>query len=278
MRVIPTNLRNDIMAGTIANCIKITLKAGTVYGYTDCDTTLIVDGVSYVPSPGLQKVKMTLTNNAEVSNQEFGSAWVDAPESDLKGGKFDSAEVEVAWVSWKNPSYGRLVVFTGQLGEITWTEDGFKADIVSSMKNLTKNIGTVFSANCRHALFSTAEVGKVGYCGIDKSAYTFSGSVGAVSVAKWKFTISGVSKPDGYFDNGYVKFTSGLNNNLSAIIKNQTGNLIELFLPTAFVIAPGDTFQIFAGCDLTLATCRDKFNNVNNFGGFPHIQPDVNYR
>lgn len=278
MRAVSTNLRNDILNGTIANCIKITLTSGTVFGYTDHDQQLTVDGVAYVPAPALQKVRMTMTNNAEVSNQEFGSAWVEVPEDDLKAGKFDSATIEVSWASWKNPSYGRLVVFTGLLGEITWSEEGFKADVVSFMKNLGKNIGTVFTANCRHSLFSTASPGGVGYCGIDKTAFTFTGSVASVTVPKWKFNISGVSKPDGYFSNGYVKFTGGLNNGLSAVIKEHTGNLIELFLPTAFVIAPGDTFQIFAGCDLTLATCRDKFNNVANFGGFPHIQADVNYR
>lgn len=36
-------------------------------------------------------------------------------------------------------------------------------------------------------------------------------------------------------------------------------------------IAAGDTFTVTAGCDKTFATCHDRFDNVVNFRGFPHI-------
>jgi uncharacterized phage protein (TIGR02218 family) len=36
-------------------------------------------------------------------------------------------------------------------------------------------------------------------------------------------------------------------------------------------IEVGDTFDITAGCDKRLETCRDRFSNVVNFGGFPHM-------
>jgi uncharacterized phage protein (TIGR02218 family) len=39
----------------------------------------------------------------------------------------------------------------------------------------------------------------------------------------------------------------------------------------ALPIAPGDTFAVTAGCDKRFATCRDRFDNVLNFRGFPHI-------
>ena len=273
MRTVSTNLMNEILKGKIANLMRIELKNGTTYGYTDYDSNLVVEGVTYVPAPGLQKVNMTLTANAEVSNQELSTAWVDAPDDELKGGLFDSATIEVAWCAHKHPEYGRLVVFTGQLGEITWTEEGFKADIVSYMKNLELNLGNTFTANCRHALFSTAQVGQVGYCGVNKTSFTFNGSVGTVGTPKWSFTTS-LGQADGYFTNGMIKFTSGNNAGLSAMIKVHSGGVITLALPTAFTFAPGDTFEIVAGCDKTLDTCKNKFNNVLNFGGFPHITPD----
>ena len=273
MRTVSTDLKNEIMNGTISNLIRIELKDGTEYGYTDFDTALTVDGVTYVVAPGLQKVNMTLTANAEVSNQELSSAWVDAPEADLKGGLFDSATIEVAWCSWKHPEFGRLIVFTGQLGEITWTEEGFSADIVSYMKNLELNVGNTFTANCRHSLFSVPEVGMVGGCGINKASYTFTGTVSAVGTPKWTFN-STLIQADGYFTNGSIKFTSGNNAGLSAMIKTHSAGLLTLALPTAFTFAVGDTFEIVGGCDKTLETCKNKFNNVLNFGGFPHITPD----
>jgi hypothetical protein len=33
----------------------------------------------------------------------------------------------------------------------------------------------------------------------------------------------------------------------------------------------GDQFQLLPGCDRTLATCTNVFNNAIHFGGFPFI-------
>jgi uncharacterized phage protein (TIGR02218 family) len=278
MRNISADLQNDIMAGSIANCIKITLVNGTVHAYTDHNHNLTVDGVTYVPAAGLQKARYTLTADAQVSSQKFGSAWVDAPEADLRGGLFDLATVEVAWASWKNPQHGRLVTFTGQLGQISWTEAGFSADLVSFMKNLAKNVGIVFTSNCRHKLYGTGGPGYIGKCGVNAANYIVAGSISSVVLPKWRFLVVPFSQPDNYFTNGTITFTSGLNTGLSAVIKHHAGTAIDLFLPTAFLVAPGDTFTVQAGCDKTLATCGAKFNNVINFGGFPHISPDVNFQ
>ena len=45
----------------------------------------------------------------------------------------------------------------------------------------------------------------------------------------------------------------------------------ELWQAMPQPIAPGDTFIVTAGCDKRFATCRDRFTNVVNFRGFPHI-------
>jgi uncharacterized phage protein (TIGR02218 family) len=45
----------------------------------------------------------------------------------------------------------------------------------------------------------------------------------------------------------------------------------ELWETMPFDIAIGDTFDVTAGCDKSLATCRGRFNNVPNFRGFPYI-------
>lgn len=278
MRTINSNLQQEILNGSIANCIKITLANGTVHAYTDHNHNLTVGGVTYVPAPGLRKVNYILTSNAEVSNQQFGSAWVDAPESELRGGLFDQALVEVSYASWKHPEFGKLVTFTGQLGEITWSEAGFSADIVSFMKNLAKNVGAVFTSSCRHTMYGDSGPGFVGGCKVDPASFTFSGTVSSILTPKWRFNTSPLDKPDGYFSNGSITFTSGLNTGLSTVIKKHTGTLFELFLPTAFIIDPAATFTVRAGCDKTLNTCKNTFNNVVNYGGFPHIRPDVSFQ
>jgi uncharacterized phage protein (TIGR02218 family) len=282
MRNIPAALQTELSSVTprIARLVKITLKNNTIYSFTDHNENLIVGGITYVPAPGLTAFKFNATSDTQVSNQQLGTAWVTVPDEDLLGGRFDNARVEAFWCSWADVSAGTVKTFDGRIGELTWADEGFTADIMSFMKNLEKNIGYNYTPTCRHQLFSSVGPGKVGACQLSSAAYTFAGAIATVTIPKWKFVISGAAagKADGYYSNGVITFTSGLNTGLSATVKKQVGNNIELFLPTAFVADVGATFTIQAGCDKTLDTCRDKFNNIPNFGGFPHINTDVTFR
>ncbi|MFQ6016787.1 MAG: DUF2163 domain-containing protein [Kiloniellaceae bacterium] len=46
---------------------------------------------------------------------------------------------------------------------------------------------------------------------------------------------------------------------------------VTLFLPMPFDVQAGDPVTIRAGCDKQLATCRDAFDNIDNFRGEPHV-------
>ncbi len=46
---------------------------------------------------------------------------------------------------------------------------------------------------------------------------------------------------------------------------------IELWQRMSETIALGDQFRIVAGCDKQFSTCKEKFDNVANFRGFPHV-------
>jgi len=277
MRTISNDLKAEIKAGRIARLLKITCKNGDVYAFTDTDMPLVVDSVKYTPAPGLQSVKLTATSDVQISNQEIGAALSEIPEQDLIGGVFDSAEIIASWASWANPGAGKVDVFVGTLGEVTWDDRGFVADVVSNMKAMERIIGWQYTATCRHTLYGGPAAGKIGSCGVNPATFTFTGSVSSILTPKWRFTAS-LSQPDGYFSAGVLTWTTGNNAGLSVTVKRQTGAEFELFLPTAFTFAAGDTFSIKAGCDKTLETCKNKFNNLNNYGGFPHIQQDINFR
>jgi uncharacterized phage protein (TIGR02218 family) len=79
----------------------------------------------------------------------------------------------------------------------------------------------------------------------------------------------------GIFSRGKLTWTSGANAGLAVEVKanSAAGSVarISLFLPAPEPIEVGDTFSITAGCDKSFDTCRNRFDNVLNFGGFPHI-------
>lgn len=53
-------------------------------------------------------------------------------------------------------------------------------------------------------------------------------------------------------------------------ILDQTGTTLTLDVPFGTLTA-GDDLEIYAGCDHLVETCRDKFDNVLNFGAHPDL-------
>lgn len=53
---------------------------------------------------------------------------------------------------------------------------------------------------------------------------------------------------------------------------NLPSSVVEIELHTVVPgLKVGDAITVFAGCDLTLETCRNRFDNVVRFGGQPHL-------
>lgn len=281
MKTISNDLKQGIANGVIATFIKVTQAGGspfTILGYSDHDKELTFDSVVYKPSPALQKISMHLRNNAEVSNQEFLGTWtVDLDEDDLKNGLYDDASIDVFRADYTNVSAGTIIVFRGTLGMIQWTDEGFRADIHSLLRQLQRKIGLTYTAKCRHELYNQFGATNVGGCTLNSASFTYNSSVSSVT-NKLKFNIATISQADDWVANGKLTWTSGLNNGAEYTVKTFKSDVIELFLPTVFTINTSDTFTVLAGCDKTFTTCQNKFSNEINFGGFPHIKPEVNWK
>jgi uncharacterized phage protein (TIGR02218 family) len=284
MKTISASLKQAFVDGYRAVLVTLKLKDNTFKRYTDHDLPLTVSGFVYTPAPGLKRSNLTATVDDQVSNQEFASAWVDAPEADLLAGKFDNALIWVEFCAWNNTALGTVTIDKGQLGVIQWTGDGFRADVQSHMRNLSRNISFVFTAGCRHKLFSQFDSTHIGACTLNSSSYSYSGNVGVTtypSQASTKISYTGSLGANDNCTGGVLTFVSGLNAGLSFPIKQHIATpspTLEFFLPAPYAMANGNSFNITAGCDKTFATCKNKFNNVIHFGGFPHIQTEVTTR
>jgi hypothetical protein len=53
------------------------------------------------------------------------------------------------------------------------------------------------------------------------------------------------------------------------MIVSEWADGVELLAPVAIV--PATEVQLTVGCDHSTATCAARFNNLNNYGGFPAI-------
>lgn len=84
-----------------------------------------------------------------------------------------------------------------------------------------------------------------------------------------------------FFTNGKVTINDGDNAGLEREVKQFPGGsptgLFLLQLPFPYDIAPGASYTVHAGCQFRFAAdCIAKFDNGNNFRGFPHV-PGVDF-
>lgn len=113
-------------------------------------------------------------------------------------------------------------------------------------------------------------------CWLDKADFAYVSNVTAVDARRTMLTCpAAASKPDGYFTGGIIEMPGGA----LRYISNHVGNKIYLWRPAHEVVAAleaGAVFlQLFPGCDGSLNTCNDTFDNVDNNGAFYWI-PDIN--
>ncbi len=104
-------------------------------------------------------------------------------------------------------------------------------------------------------------------------ALTVSGTITSATNDRVFFDTSRL-EADGFFDQGKITFTSGLNIGRSMEVKSylNTGGQIDLVIPMVEAVQVGDAYTLHAGCSKDFQTaCKTKFDNTINFRAFPHV-------
>lgn len=112
-----------------------------------------------------------------------------------------------------------------------------------------------YQSLCNHVLYD-------GFCQLDKNTYKQAGLVNGESGN----TISVNGFIGTAFVGGYVQNEAG---NDYRMIIDHSGDTFTLLLPFRSIL--GETVTAFQGCDHSVQTCKTKFSNVVNFGGFPLV-------
>jgi uncharacterized phage protein (TIGR02218 family) len=273
MRAIPSALQAALDSGvaTLCRCWRLARNDGIVLGFTDHDEDISFDGVTHRAGTGFTASEATERLGLQVDGTELSGALADdsLAEADLAAGRYDGAGAEVWLVDWSAPA-SRMLLSAGVLGEVRREGASFVAELRSLADRLNRKSGALFTPACA-ADFGDAR------CGVDLDVPAVRG-VGAVAqlAGAAVFTASGLAGyADGWFTRGRLTFSSGANAGLAAEVKlhraDAAGVTLALWQAMPEPIASGDAFVVTAGCDKRFATCRDRFANVVNFRGFPHI-------
>ncbi len=273
MKTISASFQAHLDSGTttLCWCWRLTRRDGTAFGFTDHDRDVTFDGTTFEAAAGFSATEIKDAVGLSVDNLDVEGALQSGrlEEEQLSGGAFDDARVEIFRVNWQDPSQRVLLRF-GSLGEVKRTGQSFTAEVRGLAHYLGQPKGRLYQYAC------DADLGDA-RCGVDLAAAGVRGEgTIASSVSTRRFKASGLGAfPTSWFARGLATFTSGVNQGRAIEVKRHDlaagVATIELWQELPAAPAVGDTFQITAGCDKHLATCRDKFANVANFRGFPHM-------
>jgi uncharacterized phage protein (TIGR02218 family) len=221
---------------------------------------------------GIEPTELDISILAGGNDLLGGSSFADA----VRVGQFDGATVELdRFFAPPQPdgsgapttSLGAIVWFYGRVAE---TDVG-RSKIEMKVKSLLNLLAQqqmprrLYQAACTH-IFSDA------MCTFSRAsmAATITAQTGS-SQATIVTTLS--PSLSTLYDQGTIIATTGANAGQSRTIAQLSGGTISLLKAWLEPVAVGDGFQLLPGCDHTLATCQNTFNNLSHFGGFPYIPP-----
>lgn len=259
-----------------AECFTFTTTAGTPYRWTNYDVPIayngytfsaggpLVQGLKYKGTVGLEVDKQQLTIAARPTDLINGAPFLVA----LRDGAFDGAAIQRDRVFMSSPGgsvVGGVTLFKGFLSTVdsvgrTQATVTVASALVVLDYDMPRNL---FSPTCVHTLYDAG-------CGIPRGTFAASGAAGSGSTSNTVIWSGAATQ----HQQGSLVWTSGANANLRSTVRSvNTGTSLSLMYPLPFAPSAGDTFTVYAGCDHTQATCQSRFNNTNNFRGFPYVPP-----
>ncbi len=271
MRTLPPGLQAHLDSGTttLCHCWRVTLKSGEKLGFTDHDVDLNFEATVFEAHAGFTASSVESSLGFSVDNMEAEGALQSTKLDDtrLRAGDFDHAQIEVWRVNWQNVSQ-RVLLRKGHLGEVTTGNGAFTAEVRGLAHVLSQQKGRLFQFGC------DAELGD-GRCGANTSAAAFVDSGSVTSVETSAVMLSGIIFSEDWATRGTLRFNSGAGSGRTLGVKRQRkiGNVtrVEFWSAIPFTVVNGDAVQLVAGCDKQFSTCKLKFNNAENFRGFPHM-------
>jgi uncharacterized phage protein (TIGR02218 family) len=244
-------------------------RDGVTLGFTAHDRDLTLGSLRYRARPGLRPTRIQRSDTLEPDNVEVAGQLTDdaITDADLIAGRWDGAMLRISLLDWQQSGAVPLLLMRGSFGEVTRAGQQFRVDIIGTAAALSAPVAPRTSPTCRadfgghdcqislhrfrarHRLTASAA-----------DILTFAGLTSA--------TEAGSSAP---FAQGQLRWVDGALAGLRFDIAAQQGDAVQLLTIPAVPPAIGDRAELTQGCDKRFATCRDRFANVRNFRGEPHL-------
>lgn len=236
---------------------------GTTYWrYTSGQNDLVLNGNTYIAMP--------------ISNEGYSSSG--SPSDDALTLKI-AARAEVTQIYLGTPPSDpvMLTIRTVHRGDtdapVVWSGTIKNAKQMSLAEyrficnSLLSTLGRnglrlLWGRGCPHALYDRS-------CRVDPADYSVSAQISALNGMEL-VSSAFATLDDDYLSGGFLSFVSAYGAIERRAIERHAGDTIYL-LGMTDGISVDDWVTVYPGCARISLVCEEKFNNLNNYGGFPHL-------
>lgn len=242
-------------------------RPGSTFRYTSHDEDITVAGTLYTGIFPIERTKIEASSDPgrnpikvkASSDLPFATQYVEAPPGDVINLTIKTfhendvnGEVIVIWI-------GRVTNVSFQGEEATLRCE----PIFTSLKRPA--LRRLYQTACPHLLYGPV-------CTANRLTFLVPSAITVTDPLTYTSAEIG-AQADNYFSGGFITWdNSGVVERRTILTHIGTSITINSPIPD---ISTGQSIDIYPGCDHTLATCVNKFNNVDNYGGFPFI-PEKN--
>lgn len=197
---------------------------------------------------------------------------------EIVSGVFDNSRVYCFATTWNNPVEDEEPIGLAFMGKTRIDDDRYTTELMMLIDVLNQTVGKTYGTQCPKKFGGQEFAG----CKVDLGPITVTGTITSV-VDNANFSDSSRTEIDDYFGEGTIAFTTGANAGLKPIeIKvydlDSNGGNITTHESFHYPVQVGDQYTMIPGCRKRLEDCRDKWNNVVNFGGFSFIPTSSQYQ
>jgi len=226
---------------------------GSTYSYCSGSDNVVFSSMTYLASPitrteiGLELNSSDVRISVPIEMKPFTDFVVSSP----------SVELTLTLIDYSSG----YQVFQGIMTKIEFDRTSGLAEVTFQRKESFFDSEVpyrTYGTSCSFGLYSAE-------CGVAQASHSITTNGFTFSVNRREVTIPELSGyPDGIMSGGYLRTNYGE----SVYILRQSS--VMLYLDQPIINLPVN-ISVIKGCDKLFTTCKDKFNNSLNFGGFPFI-------
>jgi uncharacterized phage protein (TIGR02218 family) len=167
--------------------------------------------------------------------------------------------VQIAKITVSEPNE-RTYIFDGIVRNVTIEKGVAQAQCTGMDKLSTRGPKVIYQSNCNWQVFDSN-------CGLSQTPFKVNANIDSFSPEELRIHSTSFSaKPAGYFAQGKVYYLNDWR-----FITDHAEDYIRLHYRFSDDLVVDAGVDVYPGCDGTVSTCQNTFNNYSKFCGMPYI-------